>query len=83
MLHSDQIPFLAKVQPGRQLYAEFERQGRHWKKERKKNKEGIDEAIHGCEARCLDVLPGDVEEGKSEISSDGMAHLRGEATENQ
>jgi len=83
VLHSDQIPFSAKVQAGRQLYAEFERQGKHWKEERKKNKEGIDQKIHGCEARCLDVLPGDVEEGKSEISSDGMAHLRGEATENQ
>ena len=83
VLHSDQIQFLAKVQPGRQLYAQFERQGKHWKEERKKNKEGIDRKIHGCEARCLYVLPGDVEEGKSEISSDGMAHLRGEATENQ
>ena len=36
--HSDQIPFLAKVRPGYQIYADFEVQGKAWKAERAKNR---------------------------------------------
>ena len=83
IVHSDQIPFLGKVRPGKQLYAEFEVQGKHWKAERAQNKKALDQAIHANEGPCLKQLPGDQEdEGKQQISSDGMAHLRGEATDN-
>ena len=34
VIHSDQIPFLAKVRPGSQIYADFERQGKKWKEAR-------------------------------------------------
>jgi len=83
IVHSDQIPFLAKVRPGKQLYADFEVQGKRWKAERAENKKAID-AKHHQEGSCNKRLPGDHEEdaGKQQIDSDGMAHLRGEATDN-
>ena len=83
IVHSDQIPFLAKVRPGKQLYADFEVQGKRWKAERAENKKAID-AKHHQEGSCNKRLPGEHEEdaGKQQIDSDGMAHLRGEATDN-
>ena len=83
IVHSDQIPFLAKVRPGKQLYADFEVQGKRWKAERAENKKAID-AKHRQEGSCNKRLLGDHEEdaGKQQIDSNGMTHLRGEATDN-
>ena len=47
VIHSDQIPFLAKVRPGSQIYADFERQGKKWKEERAKNREAVELKIKG------------------------------------
>ena len=80
VIHSDQIPFLAKVRPGKQLYAHFEVQGKAWKDERASNKFAATYNILASTTQCsAQELPGD---DKQEIGSDGMAHLRGEATEN-
>ena len=97
VVHSDQIPFYAKIQPGKQLFSDWEVQKS--KKNKEANKKNLFQSDGALSSAILgqtsasempDGLPEHLKknvvsrpEKQQFYEDDGMHHIRGEATENQ
>jgi hypothetical protein len=77
---SDQIPYYVKIQPGKQLYAEWERQS--GKKDKNSSLSHLGGAGQFSQRTSHSIGGEDVEEPQVEKTTDGMTQKRGEATEN-
>ena len=85
VVHSDQIPFLAKIRPGKQLYAGWELQRN--KKDRENNVKDLSACRGGGSQVSIGEAKGlgpfDPQAFKEAEGEEGLCHLRGEANENQ